>query len=258
MRHLGYLARWNLQPDGDPVATRSGLLVPVRHAGRAAMLKIATEAEERAGNRLMAWWGGIGAAAVLAQDDDAVLLERGAASLLGQDDDTASRIACATLDLLHRPRAGHPPPLVPLDVWCLEIRTAAGGALADSAAAWTALLAAPRDVCVLHGDAHHGNILDFGPRGWLAIDPKGLIGERGFDYANLLCNPDHPGVTDQARFARQVAVISAAARLEPRRLVQWALAYAGLSAAWFIADGMADRAATPMAVARIAARALAG
>jgi len=56
------------------------------------------------------------------------------------------------------------------------------------------LLADQHDVGVLHGDIHHGNILDFGPRGWLTIDPKGLIGERDFDYANLFCNPDlaHP------------------------------------------------------------------
>ncbi|MBH1547375.1 hypothetical protein I5U09_16900 [Stenotrophomonas maltophilia] len=54
------------------------------------------------------------------------------------------------------------------------------------------LLADPGDVVPLHGDIHHGNILDFGDRGWLAIDPKRLKGERGFDYANLFCNPDHP------------------------------------------------------------------
>ncbi len=257
MRHLAYLTRWRLDLDGDPVVTRSGMLVPVRQAGRAAMLKVATEDEERAGNRLMVWWAGRGAAPVFAHDEDAVLLERGGASLLGQDDDTASRIACGTLDLLHEPRAGDPPPLVPLDVWSRAIGAHRGGIFADSAAAWADLLAAPRDVCVLHGDAHHGNFLDFGPRGWLAIDPKGLIGERGFDYANLLCNPDHPGATDPARFARQVAVISAAARLDPRRLMLWALAYAGLSAAWFIEDGMAGRVATPMTVARIAAQGLA-
>jgi len=29
-----------------------------------------------------------------------------------------------------------------------------------------------------------------GPRGWLAIDPKGLCGERGFDFVNIFCNPD--------------------------------------------------------------------
>jgi streptomycin 6-kinase len=51
------------------------------------------------------------------------------------------------------------------------------------------LLAEPREVGVLHGDLHHGNVLDFGVRGWLAIDPKGLLGERGFDFANIFTNP---------------------------------------------------------------------
>jgi hypothetical protein len=46
-----------------------------------------------------------------------------------------------------------------------------------------------RDVVVLHGDMHHENILKFSSRGWLAIDPKGLVGERGFDYANIFCKP---------------------------------------------------------------------
>ena len=41
-----------------------------------------------------------------------------------------------------------------------------------------ALLADPRERSVLHGDLHHDNALDFGARGWRAIDPKGLIGER--------------------------------------------------------------------------------
>jgi aminoglycoside/hydroxyurea antibiotic resistance kinase len=45
---------------------------------------------------------------------------------------------------------------------------------------------------VLHGDLHHGNVLDFGLRGWLAIDPKGLLGERGFDFANIFTNPISP------------------------------------------------------------------
>ena len=40
------------------------------------------------------------------------------------------------------------------------------------------LLAEPREVCALHGDLHHDNVLDFGPRGWLAIDPHALVGER--------------------------------------------------------------------------------
>ena len=39
--------------------------------------------------------------------------------------------------------------------------------------------ATQRDVVVLHGDMHHENVLKFSSRGWPAIDPKGLVGERG-------------------------------------------------------------------------------
>jgi streptomycin 6-kinase len=36
-----YLARWDLSPDGDPILTHSSHLLPVRHHGEPAMLKIA-------------------------------------------------------------------------------------------------------------------------------------------------------------------------------------------------------------------------
>ena len=65
-----------------------------------------------------------------------------------------------------------------------------GGILARCAEAARALLSEPREVGVLHGDLHHDNVLDFGVRGWLAIDPKRLVGERGFDFANIFTNPD--------------------------------------------------------------------
>jgi streptomycin 6-kinase len=90
---------------------------------------------------------------------------------------------------------------------------------------------------VVHGDLHHGNVLDFGPRGWLAIDPKGLIGDRSYDYPHIIMNPDVETATAPGRLARRVQVISEVARVEPRRLLTWTLAYAGLSAAWTLGDG---------------------
>jgi streptomycin 6-kinase len=108
---------------------------------------------------------------------------------------------------------------------------------------------------VLHGDVHHGNVLDFGARGWLAIDPKGLIGERGFDFANIFCNPDVEIATAPGRLARQVAVVSEAARIERPRLLQWILAYAGLSAAWHLDAGDEKSAQLPLTVAEIALQA---
>jgi streptomycin 6-kinase len=253
-----YLARWGLTPDGDPIVTHSSRLLPVQWRGASAMLKVALQAEERAGNVLMAWWGGEGAARVLARQGDAILLERaeGKASLgdfvhRGRDDE-ATRIICAVVTKLHAPRTKPMPNLVPLAQWFEELEPAAatqGGILAVSAGAARDLLASQRQVAVLHGDIHHGNILDFGERGWLAIDPKGIVGDRGFDYANLFCNPDP--ATAPGRLARRIEVVADAAGLERKRLLRWILAWAGLSAAWHLADGTSPE--TALAVAEIAA-----
>lgn len=264
-----YLSRWDLVPDGAPIVTHSGRLLPVRRAGTPAMLKLATEAEERLGGALMAWWDGEGAARVLARDEDALLLERaeGVASLAemarGGRDDEACRILCAVADRLHAPRPKALPDLLPLDAWFRELWPAAaaqGGILARSAEAARALLAEPREVVTLHGDLHHDNVLDFGPRGWLAIDPKRLLGERGFDYANIFTNPDladpsRPVATVPGRFARRLAVVTEAARLERQRLLRWILAWTGLSAVWYLGDDDPN-AAIDLTIAELAAAAL--
>src|SRR5262245_65939673 len=142
------------------------------------MLKIAREEEERRGGRLMAWWDGDGAARVLAHDDNAVLLERAtgprslSAMAAGGQDDEATRILCAVAARLHAPRPNPPPELVPLSRWFELLAPAAnalGGVFAQASEMAQKLLATPRDVVVLHGDIHHGNVLDAGERGWIAI-----------------------------------------------------------------------------------------
>lgn len=45
-----------------------------------------------------------------------------------------------------------------------------------------------RDVSVLHGDLHHDNILQDSCLGWIAIDPKGVIGPRIFDCGRFIHN----------------------------------------------------------------------
>jgi streptomycin 6-kinase len=260
-----YLTRWNLLPDGSPIFTRSASLLPVRRQGEPAMLKLATEEEERFGGLLMEWWNGDGAARVLARDDNALLLERaeGTASLAdmarnGRDDE-ACRVLCTVAARLHAPRPEPLPELIPLQYWFRELEDASvthGGILVRCAEAARARLAEPREVGVLHGDLHHDNVLDFGVRGWLAIDPKRLVGERGFDFANIFTNPDladptRPVATEPGRFARRLEVVAEAARLERGRLLRWILAWTGLSAAWFFSDG--DSAATDLRVAELAA-----
>jgi streptomycin 6-kinase len=258
-----WLARWDLAPDGEVITTPSSLLLPVRHRGQPAMLKIARAEEERRGGRLMAWWDGCGAARVLAHDEGALLLERIAgprtlaAMVAAGDDDEASRILCAVAARLHAPRRGPPPELVPLSRWFEALAPAArsrGGLLAEADAVARDLLADPPEPAVLHGDIHHCNVLDAGARGWVAIDPKGLLGERTFDFVNILRNPDAATALAPGRFNRQVEVLTVAASLERHRLLKWTLAFAGLSASWHLADG--EPADLDLAVAGFAAAAL--
>jgi len=259
-----YLARWGLTSDGLPITTPSSFLLPVRRDdGTPAMLKIAVEAEERWGSGLIVWWDGEGAARVLAYEGDALLLERalGKASLVemarcGRDDE-ATRIICAVATRLHatenRPA---PPSLRPLSRWFEVLEPAAsthGGVLRRAADAARELLAEPRDISVLHGDIHHANVLDFGERGWLAIDPKRLVGERGFDFANIFCNPDREIATAPGRLARQSHVVAEAAAMDRVRLLKWILAYSGLSAAWSLGAGEDYRVALSLTVAEVAA-----
>jgi streptomycin 6-kinase len=265
-----YLAQWQLTPDGEPIVTRGARLLPVRRGGRAAMLKVAIEAEEKFGGVLMTWWDGRGAARVLAADGDAILLERaqGRRSLsefarTGRDDE-ATRIICDVIAALHAPRRNPLPDLIPLPIWFRELEPAAaahGGILVRCAEAARALLADQRDVGPLHGDIHHDNILDFGERGWLAIDPKRLRGDRGFDYANLFCNPDVERPRPQIavlpdRFAKRLEIVVERSGIERRRLLQWIVAWSGLSAAWFLGVGQSPE--TDFRIAELAIRALDG
>ncbi|WP_072394094.1 aminoglycoside phosphotransferase family protein [Hyphomicrobium sp. CS1GBMeth3] len=248
-----YLTLWGLVPDGVAFFTPRAGLLPVRRGGAPAMLKVATEPEEMHGGLLMDWWDGSGAARVLAMSGPALLLERalGERSLThyarnGRDDE-ATRIICEVVGKLHAPRAKPlPEGLVPLDIWfeaLAPMAASVGGVLVRCAKIAQTLLPNQREIWPLHGDVHHDNVLDFGSRGWLVIDPKRLIGDRGFDYANLFCNPDmeepwHRVAVLPERFRSRLAIVAENARLERARLLEWIIAYTGLSAAWCIGDGL--------------------
>ncbi|MBZ6078600.1 aminoglycoside phosphotransferase family protein [Microvirga puerhi] len=256
-----YLTLWRLVPDGPPVVTHSSDLLPVCRAdGALAMLKIPREAEERRGSLLMTWWQGDGAARVLAHDVDALLLERatGQRSLSAMvregRDDEASQTLCAVAAKLHAPRPHPRPDLAPLDHWFRQLAPAAvryGGILVKANAVAQHLLSSQQDIVPLHGDIHHDNVLDFGPRGWLAIDPKGLVGERTFDFANILRDPEDQTAFVVENFGRRSHMLAQAAGVERTRLLQWTLAFAGLSAAWILDDG--DEPTLDLAIAERAA-----
>lgn len=255
---LPWLERWSLKPDGPAFATHSSALQPVLHQGRPAMLKRAYNAEEQQGGRLMQWWDGLGAARVLEDDGQAILLERamgtGSLAQMARDgrDDEACLVLCEAARKLHGHRGAAPPGLADLAEYFVSLRQAAqqhGGLFEQAWQIAARLLARSDGKQPLHGDLHHENVLDFGPqRGWLAIDPKRVIGARGFDYATLFGDPLDLGAELPVRLGRRLAVVAPASGLPPALLLQWIAAQQGLSAAWHLEDDEYAEAQLPLSV----------
>lgn len=95
-----------------------------------------------------------------------------------------------------------------------------------------------KEQVLLHGDLHSDNILS-SQRGWLVIDPKGIIGEREFELGAFLRNPiyDYPKGSDYKRLETQ-RIIQFAEELnfDKKRLLDWAFACAVISILWFLED----------------------
>ncbi len=250
-------ARWNVSDPTLIAETFSSRIWKVRlDSGDIAVIKdlkpFDDVEDELRGAHYLSWRDGVGAVRLLDRDGQRMLLEYAGDRLLSQDlvdqgDAFATDVAADVMARLFSPSDV---PL-PSDLQPLRQRFAAlfdkAKACADTGqprfyvdAAGIAerLLADPHDIRPLHGDLHHDNILQ-GPRGWLAIDPKGVLGDPAFDAANLFYNPLERDdlCHDPARIAHMATVFSRTLKQSPRRLLDYAIAYGCLSAAWHAGDG---------------------
>jgi len=91
---------------------------------------------------------------------------------------------------------------------------------------------------LLHGDFHHFNVLS-SERGWLIIDPKGVIGPAGYEPGPLLMNPWGDllnGNNYRVMTKRRIDILHEHLGFERERIREWGLAHAILSAWWGIED----------------------
>jgi streptomycin 6-kinase len=109
------------------------------------------------------------------------------------------------------------------------------GALVDFAEeTYAEMRRAPSELVLLHGDLHHFNILSAHRQPWLAIDPKGLAGEPGYDIGQMLLNPwDHIERDRLRRLTfRRIDQLTAELGLDRQRLIRLGLTHAILSSWW--------------------------
>jgi streptomycin 6-kinase len=120
----------------------------------------------------------------------------------------------------HRAAYGGPGPIPP---HVLDRAEALARELLDSA---------PSQV-LLHGDFHHYNVLSAQRAPWLAIDPKGMLGDPGYEAGPFLLNPDLAGAERRPEtLRRRLDILAEELDYDRGRLRDWGIAHAVLSACW--------------------------
>jgi streptomycin 6-kinase len=246
------LERWNCVPTAPATHGQVALVLPVRDgAGRTAVLKVSFPHPGNAHEPdAMAVWNGRGAVRLYARDDTrfAMLLERAEPESLADvaEVDEAVELAGRLARRLAVPAPPEAPRLPRLrDMagrWAAELRAesaALGGPLpartVDAALATLAELGPDQPDTLIHGDLHFTNVLRAGREPWLAIDPKGYVGDPAYDaitllrsrYEDLLAAPD-----PEAALLRRLAVFADAAGIDRKRARRWTQYRAVTAALW--------------------------
>jgi streptomycin 6-kinase len=233
------LGRWGCEPDGEVMHGDVGVIVPVRRrAEGTAVLKVSFP---HPGNvhepDAFAAWGGRGAVLLHERDDErfAMLLERVRTSTLAEVQDGDEVVTVA--GRISRRLAIPAPPGLPrlreqADAWEEQLREDAAelthtlqGRVVDAALATVRELGRAQPDVLIHGDLHAGNILRADREPWLAVDPKGYVGDPAYDAGTLLRSRALTLLeADDLRKAlrRVLDVFAEAAEIDRERVQRWA------------------------------------
>jgi streptomycin 6-kinase len=232
--------------------TESSLIALGKTAERPVVLKVVKRRDDEwnSGNILQAF-DGQGMVRVYNSIEGAMLLERlepatplTTVAFKGRDEEATDILA----DVILRMKPADPPPATP------TVTDLAGGfawyretgdeqiprRLLDNAERiYRDLAASQEDTRLLHADLQHYNILLDAKRGWLAIDPKGVVGEVEYEIGASLRNPyERPELLTSPRvIERRIRQYESALNLDGARILGWGFAQAVLSAIWSVEDG---------------------
>lgn len=244
------MIRWSLTKSALVAETPRSWIFRVEQNGRnfAALkiLKAIAADEEGRGARLLQWYEGDGAATVFDIHGDTIFMEwvdgvtLGEPARAGRDEETTIAFAGVVAGL-HRPRKEPLDGLQPLrdrfqQLFDTDVRAwphTARDLYARSAGIALKLFDKPSAIIPLHGDLHHDNIIS-SDRGWLAIDPKGILGDPAYDLANFFMNPERAGarIAEPRNIASRLDILTQRLNYPRKRVLGWAAAHAALSACW--------------------------
>lgn len=255
------LSRWECTPDGTAWYGAVAWVLPVRtNTGEPAVLKLQPVDDETVGEpTALRTWDGHGAVRLLRDDPatGAMLLERcdPDRSLDRVPDDLAALQILAEL-LARLTAVPAPPGMRQLSTIAEALVQRADAALdrvsdhndrrliADCAAAVEEVRSQAGDR-LLHWDLHYQNVLaataGSGREPWLAIDPKPLAGDPGFDLLPALDNrwQDVVATGDvQRAVLRRFDLMTAVLGLDRKRAAAWTLGRVLQNVVWSVEAGI--------------------
>jgi len=253
----------------DTLETQSSFIAFGKRGDQSVVLKLIRQpGDEWRCGEVLAAFGGSGAARVYEYIEGAVLLERlnpgaqlASIALDGRDEE-ATEILADVIDRMSRPCESLDGPSREASNAFVSVRDWGKGfqrylasgdhqiptrLVEHARRLYFDLCASQRGVRLLHGDLQHYNILFDSDRGWLAIDPKGVIGEVEYEIGASLRNPyEKPELLASPQTVeKRLRCFEAKLKLNSDRALAWGFAQAVLSAIWSVEDGFAVDARNP-------------
>jgi len=252
-----YFTLWSLVPNAEAFETASSHIVYVQSPDGPAVLKVFKPPREESRSPVaLLHYGGSGAVAVIAYDEQAMLTRRALPGTPLSDlvragrDDEATDVLCEVAAALHA-RGAASGDWTTVEDWGEDFERHRQSARAarlpreivdEAQRVFFDLCRSQSERVLLHGDLHHDNILSDERLGWLSIDPKCLVGEREYELGAPLRNPAGSSelYTDPDMMRRRVQRMCARLGFKADRILRWCFAQAVLSAVWSVEDGSPD------------------
>lgn len=244
-------ADWNVVLD-ETRETPSSLIGFGVRAGARVVLKITKQSgDESHSGKVLHAFAGDGAVRVYESETDVVLLERlepgeQLVDLVKRgEDEEATRILAQVIEKLAHHQAPAECPTVADWGRGFDRYLASGDQhiprelVHEAHDLYQDLISSQRTTMLLHGDLQHYNVLFDNRRGWVAIDPKGVVGELEYEVGAILRNPvEQPEFyTNPAIINRRLEILTELLQLDHSRALKWSFAQAVLSEIWDIEDG---------------------
>ena len=252
-------AEWNVTLEATRETPSSLLGFGIRSGARVVLKLTKRSGDESHSGKVLKAFAGDGAVRVLESETDAVLLERvEPGGLLVDlvtrgDDDESTRILADVISKLAHHEAPVECPTVADWGRGFDLHLQSGDQqvplflVHEAREIFQQLAATQRATMLLHGDLQHYNVLFDRERGWLAIDPKGVVCELEYEIGAMIRNPvDHPALfTNPATINRRLEILTAALHLDHARALRWSFAQSVLSLIWGVEDGYSISPAEP-------------